>query len=538
MMKRTFLAIILLAVVAGFGLNESHGKVAPGWEKNFIGSQNSPIYLYVDDIDGDGKLDVAVTTDVHPKGSKSEVSWYRNNGEATDWEKTVISSTDNGTDPIFGAAGIIMSDIDGDGKKDAVVVTGNVLNPKGDVYWFKAPEDPAASPWERFTLETGVPDSYFKVYTHDFNADGKQDIVVGGNKGAVMFLNPGAPDQTGAVWTKVSLPAETGSSIFLDDINNDGKIDIINSHTGFKPDYTGNVSWLDVTNDAGQVGFNRTMMDSGLVRAFDVNTFDVNEDGKKDVVVSCFQTPTIYWYEQPANSGDPWIQHLITDTYDGTDLYTGDIDQDGKTDFIISGLFYDKISWFSYEWVNNQVVWTEHILDDTAVFPGDISLNDVDGDGRLDVVVTSMTANQIFWYKNKLDEVKNPCAVEQALGKDNVTALTAIRKFRDKRLGSSAAGTALIEQYYNHTAEITSILAARPLLLAQSRKLIVDLLPALAQAFSKDGRITLSHSRTGEIASLLASINKEASPALQKSIANVLKQLKNGELLKALNGSK
>ncbi|MEI6127078.1 MAG: VCBS repeat-containing protein, partial [Pseudomonadota bacterium] len=107
-------------------------------------------------------------------------------------------------------------------------------------------------------------------------------------------------------------------------------------------------------------------------------------------------------YEQPANSGDPWIQHLITNTYDGSDLYTGDIDQDGKTDFIISGLFYDKISWFSYEWVNNQVLWTEHSLDDAALMPGDISLNDMDGDGRLDVVVTSLSGNQIVWYKNKL----------------------------------------------------------------------------------------------------------------------------------------
>ena len=115
----------------------------------------------------------------------------------------------------------------------------------------------------------------------------------------------------------------------MDDMNNDGRIDIINTHTGFKPDYSGNVSWLDVNNN-GQVSFDRTMIDPALVRAFDANTMDVNGDGKKDVVVSTFQLPDIYWYEQPAASTAPWIQHLITNTYEGTDLYTGDIDRRRK----------------------------------------------------------------------------------------------------------------------------------------------------------------------------------------------------------------
>ncbi len=72
------------------------------------------------------------------------------------------------------------------------------------------------------------------------------------------------------------------------------------------------------------------MVDPALVRAFDANTMDVNEDGKKDVVVSIFQLPDIYWYEQPAASTAAWIQHTITNTYEGTDLYTGDIDGDKK----------------------------------------------------------------------------------------------------------------------------------------------------------------------------------------------------------------
>jgi hypothetical protein len=405
MVKKKIIASISLVCMMGFGLQDVHCTVAIGWEKHIIGTQTSPIYLYVEDIDGDGDLDVAATSDVHPWGSKSEVAWYQNNmKQGLPWIKIIISSDDPASNPIVGAAGIIMADIDGDGLKDAVVVTGNVIKPKGDVYWFKAPEDPAISPWQRFTLETGVADSYGKVYTMDANGDGKQDIVIGGNRGAVLFINPGNPDQPGAVWTKVPLPEGTGASIYLDDINNDMKIDVVNSHTGFSATgYVGNVSWIDVTYASGQIGFNRTIIDPDSIRAFDVNTMDVNGDGKKDVIVSTFMDIGIYWYEQPANSGGPWIQHSVSSTYDGTDMYTGDIDKNGRTDLIISGLFYNKISWFSYSWENGQALWMENPLDDNINMPADISLNDLDGDGDLDVVLAGMGENQMVWYENKIN---------------------------------------------------------------------------------------------------------------------------------------
>jgi hypothetical protein len=438
--------IIIISIVMLCLPVYASATVAEGWVRHDIGPQTSPIYLDVADIDGDGALDVAATADVHPWGANSEIAWYRNNlKQELPWEKVVISADKPESNPVFGAAGIVIADIDGDGRKDAVVVTGNVITPKGDVYWFKAPADPAASPWQRFDIETGVADSYFKVYTMDADGDGRQDIVAGGNKGAALFLNPGNPAQEEAAWTKVPLPEETGSTICMDDMNNDGKIDIINTHTGFKPDYAGNVSWLDVHSN-GQVSFDQTMIDPALVRAFDANTMDVNKDGKKDVVVSTFQLPYIYWYEQPAASPAAWIQHTITNTYEGTDLYTGDIDGDKNTDLIISGLFTNKIYWFSCQLKNGEAMWTDHLLDDDITNPGDISLNDMDGDGDLDVVLAGMGENQIIWYENQLPRA-NPCALRFVLGEKS-PVLPQLRSFRDNYLKSMPGGQSIIKSYY------------------------------------------------------------------------------------------
>lgn len=374
---------------------QANSTVSSGWELHAIAPQNKPIYLYVKDIDRDGDLDVVSTTDEHPYLYNSEVAWFRNNlNLSASWDKFIIDSS-TGIDPINNANGVVVADIDGDGYEDVAVATGRVTGYKGGVYWYKAPPDPTGE-WQRFVIEEGTIDSYFKIYTMDANNDGLKDLVVGGRQGAVIFLNPGNPALPGAVWQKINLPSGTGSSIYLDDLNNDGRSDIVNTLLH------GNVSWIDVLYQDGQFLFNRTMIDSNLDDAFDVNCLDVNGDSKKDVLVSVFTEYNIFWYESPSNTGDPWIQHLITNTYSGTDLYTGDINQDGKVDFIVSGLNDKKISWFEYQWESGQALWTEHLIDNNINQPGDISLNDVDGDGDEDVVVCGLGENQMIWYENTL----------------------------------------------------------------------------------------------------------------------------------------
>ena len=378
--------------------------VTEGWEKHVIAEQKSPIYLYVKDIDKDGDLDVASTTNRHPGPFNSEVAWFQNNiNIKKPWKKFIISPCDPVTSPVANANGIVVADIDADGYEDVAVASGMAAVERGSVYWFKAPKDPAGK-WQRFDIELNINNSYFKIYTIDANEDGKNDIVSGGNRGSVLFVNPGKPAQAGARWEKISLPEDdgkTGSSIYVDDLNGDGRVDIVNSFEGdAKKEFKGNVSWFDVSWKGKQAVFRRNIIDPDLPGAFDDNLLDVNGDEKKDVIVSVFKEPYIYWYEAPSKKDGQWLKHLITSSLKGTDISTGDIDADGKGDFAVSGLFQKKVSWFKYK--KNNGTWSENVIDNDIKFPGDISLDDLDGDGDLDVVIAGMGLNQMLWYENKI----------------------------------------------------------------------------------------------------------------------------------------
>ena len=392
MIKKFFvlgIALCLLLILIDSMLSEK-------WEKHIIGDQSSPIYLYVKDMDGDNDLDVTSSTNRHPRKWDSEVAWFRNNLDRNaPWDKFIISSATPENNPITNTNGIIVSDIDKDGYDDVVVGTGMVAKRIGSIYWFKAPGEPTGE-WQRYDIEAEAANSYFKIYTMDVNNDAMEDIIVGERQGAFLFINPGNPDREDSSWEKIAFPEKTGGSFYLDDLNGDGKTDLLNSGSW------GGISWINVAYEDGKISFNQNIIDDDLEKAFDINCMDINGDDKKDVIVTLLNQPTIYWYEAPTKNGDPWRKHVLSNTFSGTDIYTGDINGDSKTDLVVSGAFIDKLAWFEYRSEGEKILWTEHIIDDYINDPGDVSLDDLDGDGDLDVVVTGLREDQMIWYENKI----------------------------------------------------------------------------------------------------------------------------------------
>ena len=390
--------IFLLQTAICFFVSIAYGGISDGWEKQSM-YQLHPAYLYVEDIDGDGDFDVLTTTDYHPGEYNSEVAWFRNNGGGAAWDKMLMNAHDPMEDTVKNANGITAGDIDNDGRIDVAVATL-----AGTIYWYKAPEDASSGIWQRFQIEEDAGNSFAEILLFDFNNDGFQDILAGGYKRAVIFLNPGNPDSVNATWEKHSLADGTGVYINLDDINGDGNTDILSSNA-----LSGSIEYIDVAYDNASFVFKRNAIDS-VSGTFDSFCLDITGDGKKDVIATNIFVPTVFWYEAPSDSNGAWTKHVLADNIAGMDLSTGDINGDGIPDIgvssfpMTSGTGLKKISWLEGSIINGRINFTEHIIDDTVKGPGDNSFNDFDGDGDLDLVVTDSVANEVCFYENKLFE--------------------------------------------------------------------------------------------------------------------------------------
>jgi hypothetical protein len=401
--KFWFVKCILLMVFASSisakGCEDGEGidwSPESGWKMHVIGSLDKAMYFYTVDMDGDGDLDVVAAGWAHDEVVNSEVAWFVNNGRSEDWDKIVIQSSTN--DPVKSVAGVVAADIDGDGNIDVAGATGGA--DPAQVYWWKAPSDPTEQNWERHLVYEESGERFYKIYAWDANGDDMVDLVAGGYR-AILFENPSQPE-TGASWEAFPLPEGAGTFICLDDLNDDGAPDVLSSHLS-----EGIVSWTEVGFENDAFAFDMHLIGEDLESTFDVFPMDINGDGRKDVVVSRIFTPGIKWFESPAEQNGTWIEHIVSETYAGADVYAGDINLNGSTDFVVAGVTMgggeglSNVTWF--ETPDNGVTWVEHRVWTFEIDgPGDISLSDIDGDGDLDIVTPGNTLGRLIWYENTI----------------------------------------------------------------------------------------------------------------------------------------
>ncbi len=260
------------------------------------------------DMNGDGFTDLL-----------SGAYWYENPGaNGGEWKQHQFRTVGIHNE-FVSDCGEWVVDVDHDGLPD-LVTTGWIAN---GLYWYRNPGAAATAAGTQWKAEkiTDTFDTEGGAFA-DINGDGKPDL-------ALAHYN-----HSGVIWVDFSQAkpkvhtlgnsTQDGHGIGVADINGDGKPDVLTPHGWFEQ--------VDANNDKWTWHGDWSLEDTG----FPVLGYDVNHDGKLDLIFGQGHGYGLYWLEQAGAPGHPqWVRHTIDESFSQSHaLALIDLDDDGIPELV------------------------------------------------------------------------------------------------------------------------------------------------------------------------------------------------------------
>lgn len=388
--------------------------------KEVLLQTNKPFSITSADFDGDGRPDLAVADDITANNYTVSLSVYKNStaeGNISFSDKVFIT---NGITANSNNADLIcVADIDGDGKLDlAVSKNGNIVwvyrntSTAGNISFDEG------HPFEvqLGLYQTGV------INFGDLNFDGKPDLMTGSGKNNLFSIlvnnsTPGTISFQDNVVFNITSWGISNTDVFevtAADFTGDGKADLILSTQDYIPtqSYRGKAKIIILSNTSTAEGLSFSLESFRLLPSFLVyklTVADFNNDGKVDIL--CKFRDEDFFHVFKNTSTYPTTSYDVLDfpaPYETINVAAADMDGDGKPDIVLNKTGY--VSVYKNLSAAGSVAF-EEAIDIKSSGVKYFSLSDIDIDGKPDIICVNTDENNfsLLKYSGNWSGSKNIC---------------------------------------------------------------------------------------------------------------------------------
>ena len=366
--------------------------------KSDLAASTLPYGAAASDLDGDGKPDIVVAN--YTSGT---ISVYRN-----------IGVNDSSGASVFAAAvefaagsnpwGLAIGDLDGDGKLDIAVSNGP--GSTVSVLWNTsvAGTIDAGSFAAKVSFPTGG--SGYGIAIADLDGDGKPDIVATNRFGSSFSVlrNVGA---IGAIAFAANIDFPTGANtnpygVAVGDLDGDGKLDLVVANSAedtlsvFRN--TSIAGTIDLASFAPGVGIPVTGTPIAVAVA------DVNGDGKSDIISVNTSDSTVSVFQNQSSIGNitnasfaAGVDFKLSSA--PTSIAIADLNGDARPDIVVANENSNKLSIFQNAATAAGSISITSFGSEvdlaTATGPFGLAVDDLNGDGRPDLVSANSGSNSV-----------------------------------------------------------------------------------------------------------------------------------------------